>query len=117
VERYRQAPEFKFMKDIPAAWDETRVIDGAVGDYIVIARRKGEEWFIGAATDWTPRELEIPLGFLGAGAYSAEIYADAADAEANPTKVVMSKQDVTNSAMLKATLAPGGGYAVRFSKK
>ncbi len=116
VERYRNAPAFQFIKDVPATWDETRVLDAAVGDFIVIARRKGEEWFIGAATDWTPRELEIPLRFLGGGTYTAQIYADAAGSKQDPTKVEISKQEVNSSSTLKAAMVPGGGYAVRLAK-
>lgn len=110
---YRAAPEFRFIRDVPATWDETRVLQARVADYIVIARRRGNEWYIGSMTDWTPRTLEIPLSFLGGGTFTAEIYADAPDAGAHPEKVVVSRQPVTSGAVLKAELAPGGGQAVR----
>ncbi len=113
---YRGAPEFQFIKDVPATWDETRVIDGVIGDYIVIARRSGDDWYLAAATDWTPRVLDIPLDFLGAGDYTARIYEDGANAANDPARVDVSSKDVTKSTVLKATLAAGGGLAVQLRK-
>jgi len=110
---YRGQPSFSFIKAVPATWDETRVINGRPGDYITIARRRGREWFLGAMTDWTSRELEIPLRFLDEGEYVADIYADAPDAGTHPKRVVIeTEQAVERSTALKARLASGGGYAV-----
>ena len=66
---YMREPEtMEFLRPIPTVWDETRVLDGRIGDYVVVARRKGQDWFVGAMNDWTPRELEIDLAsFLPAG--------------------------------------------------
>ncbi len=113
---YRTAPAFQFIKDVPTTWDETHVIDAVVGDYIVIARRHGDNWYLAAATDWTPRTLDIPLAFLGDGDYKAQLYEDAPDAEENPTHVSISRQDVTATSVLRATLAPGGGLAVTITE-
>jgi alpha-glucosidase len=112
---YEGEPSFDFIKKVPSTWDETRVIDGTPGAYVTIARRRGKEWFLGSMTGWTPRTLDIPLAFLGAGRWSAEIYADASDADRFPKKVVIEKRRVSGAAHLTAALAPGGGYAVRFS--
>ena len=112
---YRGVSEFQFIKDVPATWDETRVINAAVGDYITIARRKGNEWFVGSATDWTGRDLTIPLDFLGEGAYTAEIYSDASEADTKPTQVSIAKQAVNKETVLKARLASGGGHAIRIT--
>lgn len=111
---YEGQPAFQFIKDVPATWDETKFVSGAPGESVAIARRNGDAWYLGAMTNWTGREIEIPLTFLGAGRYTAEIYADAPDADKNPKNVAISKKTVKNNATLKATLAPGGGYAVRF---
>lgn len=111
---YEGQPAFQFIKDAPATWDETRVLGGAPGEFIALARRSGDRWFLGAMSNWSPRTLELPLSFLGQGRYTAEVYADAPDADRFPKKVAISKQAVTRETTLKAALAPGGGYAVRF---
>jgi len=113
---YRAAPAFRFLQQVPVTWDETKVLNAQVGDYITIARRKGGDWYIGSMTNWTPRELSIPLRFLGAGEYTAEIYADAPDADRNPKHVSITRDRVTASTVLKVKLAPGGGNAIRITK-
>jgi alpha-glucosidase len=107
---YDNLPEFRFIQDVPVTWDETRVIDGKVGDYITIARRHGREWYLGSITDWSPRVLDIPLRFLDRGEYTAEVYADT---EGSPKNVAIETVRVHRSTRLKAHLASGGGYAVR----
>ena len=110
---YKDQPSFEFIKAAPATWDESKVLNGLPGEYITMARRRGDEWFLGSMTNWTPRDLDLPLGFLGTGRYRAEIYADADDAESLPKNTSIVKRTVERSTHLKAHLAPGGGYAVR----
>ncbi|MCP5112892.1 MAG: glycoside hydrolase family 97 protein, partial [bacterium] len=110
---YRSQPSFQFIKDVPATWDETRVLDGQPGEFITMVRRSGDDWFLGSMTNWTPRSLEIPLSFLPAGAFTAETYADAADAGRFPKKVTIQRKTVDRSTILEADLASGGGFAVR----
>jgi alpha-glucosidase len=114
---YEGRPEFQFIKDVPATWDETRALGGLPGEYVAIARRRGNEWFLGAMTGWTPRELDLPLDFLGAGRYTAEIYCDAKDAGESPQHVAIEKKTVRRISHLDLQLAPGGGCAVRFVPK
>jgi alpha-glucosidase len=111
---YEDQPAFDFIKHAPATWDETRVLDGLPGEFIAVARRKGDEWFLGSMTNWSRRELDVPLTFLGAGRYTAEIYADASDAGQYPKSVSVRKQTVDRDTKLSVKMAPGGGYAVRF---
>ncbi|MBZ5546094.1 MAG: glycoside hydrolase family 97 protein [Acidobacteriia bacterium] len=111
---YEGQPAFKFIKDVPATWDETRVVSGRPGESITIARRHGDEWFLGSMNTWNPRSLDVPLAFLGAGHYTAEIYADAADADRYPKHVAIEKKTVDRTMYLKVLLAPGGGYVARF---
>jgi alpha-glucosidase len=111
---YEDQPAFDFIKSAPATWDETKALDGRPGEYITVARRSGTEWFLGSMSNWNPRELDIPLEFLGTGKYSAEIYEDADDAATYPKGVRIEKKVVERSDRLHAKLAPGGGYAVRF---
>jgi len=107
------------MRVLPTTWDETRVLDGRIGDYVVVARRKGQDWFIGAMTDWTPRELEIDLSFLSAGSshltWNMVAFADAADADRAASHYTRSSSGVSKTTRLKIKLAPGGGWAARIS--
>ena len=112
---YEDQPAFGFIQHVPATWDETKVINGVPGEYITIARRNGNGWWLGSMTGWTSRELDLPLSFLGAGKWTAEIYADADDADRYPKNVSIQKKTVDAGTHLKAKLAPGGGYAVRFT--
>ena len=110
---YQNQPSFDFIKKIPATWDETRVLNGVPGRYITIARRHGQEWYLGSMTNWDARSLDLPLAFLAGGSYRAEIYADAKDSEQSPKHVSILTRTVDRSMHLGAELAPGGGYAVR----
>jgi alpha-glucosidase len=112
---YRDQPAFSFIEHVPATWDETKVLNGMPGEYITMSRRSGTGWWLGSITNWTPREFDVPLSFLGAGKWTAEIYADADDAAQYPKGVSIQKKTVDASTHLKAKLAPGGGYAVRFT--
>jgi alpha-glucosidase len=110
---YRNNPAgLDFLKIVPTTWDQTRVLNAQVGDFITIARRKGNEWFVGSMTDWTPRSLEIPLDFLGGGKYEASIWADANDAETNPVHLTKQNMLVTAKDKITAKLAPAGGQVI-----
>jgi alpha-glucosidase len=110
---YKGQPEFQFIKDTPATWDETRVINAEVGDFITVARRSGNDWFVGSMNDWTVRELNIPMSFLGPGKYTAKIYADAPDASENPKHVDITEMPVDRSTVIKVSVASGGGHCIR----
>jgi alpha-glucosidase len=111
---YDNQPAFQFIKDTPATWDESRVLNGRPGVYITVARRHGNEWFLGSLNNWDARQLDLPLDFLGPGDYTAEIYSDADDSVQHPKNVRIERKPVTRSSRLQPALAPGGGYAVRF---
>jgi len=110
---YDGQKETEFLKAVPSSWDETRVLNGVPPKYITIARRRGSEWFVGSITDWDARELDVPMSFLGSGAYDAEIYADGPNATAQPTDSTVEKRRVNAQTVLKLKLAPGGGSAIR----
>ena len=114
---YEAEPSFQFIKDVPATWDETKVLNGVPGEYITIARRRGRDWFIGSMTGWTPREVDIPLYFLESGIYNAEIYSDAKDSDRFPKNVTIEKRNVGGATILKMQLAPGGGCTLRLTPK
>ena len=113
---YRGDPGLAFLQQVPTSWDETRVIDGKNGHLIIIARRRGADWYLGAMTDWTPRNVRIPLRFLGAGRYEAEIYQDGPDADRRAVEVTILKKGVTADSTFSVRLAKGGGLAVRLRR-
>jgi alpha-glucosidase len=100
-----------FLRKVPASWDETKVLLGEIGEYIVIARRKGDTWYVGGMTNWTARELSIPLGFLGEGKFKAEIFTDGPQADKIPTQLTTTSKDVKPDDNLNIHLATGGGFA------
>jgi alpha-glucosidase len=112
-EAYAGQAAFQFIKDVPVSWDETRVLNGEPGEYATIARRHGGDWYVGSITNWTRREITVPLSFLGEGAYTAQIYEDGKDAATNPKQVIVREQKVTKAQSLHFHLAPGGGFALR----
>lgn len=113
-EHCEAAPSFEFVEAVPADWDETTVVNDAIGEYATIARRDGDEWYVGTGTDDTPHVIEIPLEFLNDGQYVAHVYTDgaAADLAENPTDVEISRMIVTAEDALLAAVVPGGGQAV-----
>ncbi|HTF64337.1 MAG TPA: glycoside hydrolase family 97 protein, partial [Edaphobacter sp.] len=108
------AAAFQFLKDVPTTWDETHVVGGEVGEYSTVVRRHGKEWYLGSMTNWTPRDLNIPLTFLGSGNFTAEVYEDGPNAATQPKQVNIRKVSITATSSLNIKLAPGGGAAVRF---
>jgi len=110
---YRQSPAgLGFLKIVPTTWDQTRVLNARVGDFITVARRSGPDWYIGSMTDWTPRQLKIPLDFLGSGNYEATIWADAADANEAPASLTRTTRTVTKTDHISAIMAPAGGQVI-----
>jgi alpha-glucosidase len=111
---YAGQPAFQFIKDVPASWDSTHVLNGEPGEFVTIARQHGQDWYLGSITNWTSRTLQVPLSFLGPGRYRAEIYADAADAGTSPKHVAIHTEKVSRGQTLTLQLASGGGCAIRF---
>ena len=117
-ENYEHQPAFQFIRDVVVDWDESHVLDGRIGDYVIVARKakNSPEWFLGAITDEEGRTFDVPLSFLTKGqSYIAEVYADGPGANwlTNPLPVAISKQTVSSASKLHVVLAPGGGQAVR----
>jgi alpha-glucosidase len=109
---YLREPEcMVFLAGVPTVWDETRVLDGHVSEYIVVARRSGQEWYVGAMTNWTPRDLTLDLGFLGPGRYSLQAYQDGINADRCAMDYKRVQLEVTARRKLPIHLAPGGGWA------
>lgn len=114
-EIYDHNPGMAFLDEVPAVWDETHVVNGDPGEFVTIARKSGGKWFLGSMTNWTPRDLNIPLSFLGPGQYEAQIFADGPNAATDAKSLSISKKWVKAADHLTARLAPGGGYAAIFT--
>ena len=99
-----------FIAQIPTTFDETIALDGQLGEYTVIARKKGDTWFVAAMTDWTPRDLTLDLSFLGDGNYTADIFADGMNALKDATDYQHTTQNVTAKSRLAIHLSSGGGW-------
>lgn len=116
---YEKYPDaFQFIVDVPTDWEESVALDGAVGDFVVMARRdrQSDDWYVGAVTDGQRRTVNVPLDFLDDGRpYVATIYADGEDADwvSNPHDYVISEKSVDRGAVLGLDLAAGGGAAAR----
>ncbi len=106
-----------FISKIPTVFDETVALDGKVGEFVSIARRKGDIWYVGAMTNWNPRELTIDFSFLGDGQYEAEIFRDGINADRDATDYKREVITVRKGDKRKVTLMNGGGWAARIYPK
>ncbi|HEU0013442.1 MAG TPA: glycoside hydrolase family 97 protein [Longimicrobium sp.] len=118
IENYESQPDFQFIRDVAVDWDTTIVIDGEIGDHVIVARKQkgADTWFLGAITDEQGRTFDVPLSFLAPGRqYVAELYADGETAHwrENPLPVEITRRDVTAGTTLRVVMRPGGGQAVR----
>ena len=110
----REAECTEFIAAIPTVWDETRILGGRLGEYIVTARRKGSTWYVGGITDWTPRDVEIDLTPLGIDAtVEATIFRDGANADRKASDYRRESIRIDTSKPLTVHLAPGGGFAMK----
>jgi alpha-glucosidase len=111
---YRGESGSEFIRAVPTSWDETRVLAGEIGEYVVVARRQGRVWYVGAMTNERPREIRVPLSFLGRGAYDVYAFADGPNAASLPKQLGVLKGLNRAGGTLTLRLAPSGGYAAQF---
>ena len=114
---YIGEPGFEVLRNIPTTWDITYVPAAKVDEYVSIARRKNDVWYIGTITNLTAREIKLKLDFLPAGKYIAEIYSDAPDAGVNANHLTKEIKAVDNAAVLKLVLSSGGGNIIILHKQ
>ena len=103
----------EFLSKVPTVWDATHVLDAKVSEYIVSARQRGNEWYIGAITNWTPRTFTVDFSFLEEGTYMIDIYQDGINADRNAMDFKKVTKQITASDKIEIKLAPGGGLAAR----
>lgn len=120
-EAYEDVKAFDFISDVPTDWEQTKVLDAVIGDYVVTARqeRGGSDWYLGAITDENARTLDVPLSFLGKGKWMAQIYEDTPQTsyETSPETYQYREVEVSAKNVLSLKLATSGGCAIRFIKK
>jgi alpha-glucosidase len=111
---YLREPEaMEFLAAVPTEWDDTKVLDAQIADYVVVARRNGRDWYLGAMTDWTARNLEIDLSFLPEGNFTMDAYQDGVNADRQASDYKKTRVQVNRTTKLKLPLASGGGWAAR----
>ncbi|MCX8160153.1 MAG: glycoside hydrolase family 97 protein [Candidatus Saccharicenans sp.] len=110
----RESEIMDFLAAVPTVWDETRVLEAKIGDYAVVARKNGETWYLGAMTDWTPREFELKLDFLEPGKlWLADLWLDGPNASRFASDFSRQNLKLSSEETIKLKLAPGGGAVVR----
>lgn len=108
-EHIRGADGADFLTKIPTTWEETKGLAGEIGEYAVVAKRSGEQWYIGAMTNWDDRSIAVELDFLDAGAYQIELWEDGPKAHKNAEALATRTLTLESGSSLQLTLAPGGG--------
>ncbi|HVX00081.1 MAG TPA: glycoside hydrolase family 97 C-terminal domain-containing protein, partial [Candidatus Babeliaceae bacterium] len=112
----REKESTDFIAAVPTTFDETVAVDGKVGEFVAIARRKDTTWYAGAMTNWTGRKINIDLSFLGEGKYKAILFEDGINADRDATDYIRREITVTAKDHLEISMASGGGWAARFEK-
>lgn len=111
-EAYEGQPGFEFLQTVPTTWDKTVVPDASVNEYVAIARRHGDDWYVGAINNSQARDVEIALDFLGKGDYKVTLYKDARDTDTNPNHLIKDTLTVTAKDKITVPLASDGGAAM-----
>ncbi|MFI5195106.1 MAG: glycoside hydrolase family 97 protein [Chitinophagales bacterium] len=112
---YKEQECTDFITEVPTVWDKTLILTAKVGDYIIIARKKGKDWFVGAMTNWDGRTLTIPLSFLDDKDFRLEFFRDGVNADRNAMDYKKETRTVSNKDSLQIVMAPGGGWAGKIS--
>lgn len=110
-DQYKDQLGVEFLKKVKTVWDDTKILNGQVGEFITSARRSGNEWFIGSMTNSETRNLEIKLDFLEAGQYKMVAFEDTPESAINAEKVMRTNKTVVKGDVIKVRMAPGGGFA------
>ena len=110
-DNYKGQVGVEFLKKVKTVWDDTKILNGQIGEFITSARRSGNEWFIGSMTNSETRNLDIKLDFLDAGKYKMVAFEDTPESAINAEKVLRTTKTVAKGDVLKVRMAPGGGFA------
>lgn len=114
---YREPECMEFLSVVPSVWDDTKVLEAKVSDYIAIARRSGNTWYVGAMTDWDARTLELNLDFLGEGNFTMKVWKDGINASKHAADFAQEELQVTKNSKIKVEMASGGGWVAIIEKE
>ncbi|CAM4406886.1 alpha-glucosidase [Pedobacter westerhofensis] len=108
---YRAEPIYtRYISRFPTVWDKTIALEGKIGEYVVVARKKGKSWYLGGMTDWTARTFQVPLDFLDKGKYKIEILKDGINVDKHAADYRITVSNVNSGEVLSLDMAAGGGY-------
>ena len=111
---YMNEPECtEFIAAVPTVCDNTIALNGKVGEYVSMARQKGNSWYVGSLTNWSPRSLELDLSFLGEGAFTAEVFKDGMNANRAARDYKKEIISIPSDRKLTVDMAPGGGFVMK----
>jgi len=114
---YENQPDIlNFITEVPVNWDETKALEGKFGEYVVIARKSGSDWYIGGLNNWNERNLELDLSFLDTGTWEAEILSDGINANRVASDHQYIKKKIKSADKLKITMKNGGGFAIKLER-
>jgi alpha-glucosidase len=112
----REPAMMEFLSIVPTTWDQTKVVNAKIAEYLTVARKKGNDWYVGSMTNWTPRDFQFTLDFLEPGKYEMTIYADGVNADRHASDYKKTSKAVSNADVVSLHLAPGGGWAARIHR-
>lgn len=112
---YRGQPGFNFLKALPTTWDNTKILDSKISEYVVTARRKNNIWYVGCINNSTERNLNLNFGFLEKGQYKAEIYVDADDSDKNPNHLISETRSIKSSDGIDIRIKGSGGFVMKIT--
>ncbi len=107
----------EFIATVPTVWDNTISLNGEIGKYVSIARQKGDTWYVGVMTNWDARNMELDLSFLGEGSFKGEVFKDGINADRAARDYKKETIDIPSNKKLPASMAPGGGYVIKITRK
>ena len=114
---YQGQAGFEFLKSVPVTWDETRFVAGETGEFIAVARRNGDGWYLGGINNWTTRTIELTFEFLASGSWELELLHDASLNDTQPNTVARQKREIEQATRIRLPLASGGGFVATIRQK
>lgn len=113
----KEKESLDFLKNIPTVWDETIALDGKVQDYVSIARRKGNDWYVAGLTNWDKRDMSVDLSFLNANQkYEMTLFKDGVNAHRNAGDYIKEIKSVNAGEKMQITAQPGGGFIMKLKR-
>jgi alpha-glucosidase len=107
----QNAQGFEFIENVPAVWDETKVIAGEPGKFIIVARRAKDVWYLGGMTNWGARDVDVPVAFLSGLPYQLKLFTDGPHADRDAKELRIGTQRISSASTITIHMAPGGGFA------